>query len=286
MAPPIYFFPSVTDKEMVSNGKLSSTFLDRFSLSLVLADLGSVAEDAFLSPISTATGPGGHAGVLLCALPTNGAKPERLGYYPDLQDWTEEEANGQLLWVGVDKEQPLRAKDLMRKTVIRGYTCELPGGTWSIPVIRNYDGDTTLPKSWRWDCNGQVTETVQATYRELWDDFAAVVDLYFSEDEDSQGVLALSPNDAMLRSAQVLGVNYRFGRIEQNLMGVIGSETWMTILTCAVDLPTFQDVFEAIQQRKQKKRGDGIDPAVKDELPNTSHGPPDASPATSQAEAS
>ncbi|MHC4176235.1 MAG: hypothetical protein ACYSWU_01940 [Planctomycetota bacterium] len=272
---------------MVAGGKLSPKFLDRFSLSLAFADLGPVAEDTFLSPISTATGPGGRTGVLLCALPTNGDKPERLGYYPDLQNWEAVEEDGQTCWVGTDKEQPIRPVDLVRKSVIPDYVCDLPGGKWSIPVIRNYEGGTGLPKDWRWNGNGEVTEIVQATYRGLWDEFAGVVDLYFGENEDEPaGVFSLSPAEAMQRCAQVLGVNYRFGRVEQNLTGVIGSETWMTILACAVDLPTFRDVFEQIQQGKQKKSDGEDDQEPRDELPNTSPGPPGDSPDTDQAEAS
>jgi hypothetical protein len=276
----------LTGKPSDASRKLTSQFLDRFSLSLAFADLGSVAEDTFLSPISTATGPGGHTGVLFCALPSNGDKPERLGYYPDLQNWEEVEENGQTFWVGTDRDQPIRPADLMRKTVISGYVCDLPGGKWSIPVIRDHEGATTLPKDWRWDGSGQVTEVVQATYRDLWDEFAGVVDLYFGENEETPGVLSLEPSEAMLRCAQVLGINYRFGRVEQNLMGVISSTTWMTILTCAVDLPTFWDVFDAIQKGKQKKSGDDSDQEPKGESPDTSLGPPGDSPDIGQAEAS
>jgi hypothetical protein len=278
----------LTGKDGDTSRKLKPEFLDRFSLSAVFTDLGPVAEE-FFSPISTATGPGGHAGMLLCALPTNGDKPERLGYYAPLQNWEAVEENGQMFWVGVDKEEPIRPIDLVRKTVIPGYVCDLPGGTWSIPVIRNYEGGTGLPKDWQWDGNGEVTEIVQATYRGLWDEFAGVVDLYFGENEDEMaGVFSLTPAEAMLRCAQVLSVNYRFGRVEQNLTGVIGSETWMTILSCAVDLPTFQDVFEQIQGAKLKKSPDSDedDQEPRDELPNTSPGPPDDSPDTGQAEAS
>lgn len=281
MAPPTYFFPSVTDKQMVTDGKLDPKFLARHDLLAAFADLGPVAED-FFTPLVTATGPGGHAGMLFMALPASGEKPERLGYYPNLQIWEEVEQNGQTFWVGTDKEEPIRSVDLARKAVIPGYTCELPGGVWSIPVIRNPEGGTTLPKDWRWNGDGEVTEIVQSAYRKLWGEFAGVVDLYFGENaDDPAGVFTIPPAEAMLRCAQVLGVNYRFGRVEQNLMGVIGSTTWSTILNCAIDLLTFWDAFEATQ----KKRG-GEDQGPKDESPDTSPGPPDDSPDTGLAELS
>jgi hypothetical protein len=276
----------LTGKSGDAARRLTPEFLDRFSLSLILTDLGPVAEDTFLSPISTATGPGGRTGVLLCALPTNGDKPERLGYYAPLQDWHEVEQNGQTFWVGVDKEQPIRPVDLVRKTVISGgYVCDLPGGKWSIPVIRDYEGGTGLPKDWRCESNGQVTEIVQAKYRELWDDFAGVVDVQFGEGEESAAI-ALSNEDKMLRCLQVLGVNYRFGRIEQNLMGVISSTTADVILFCSVDGRTHWDVFEAIQDGRQKKSDGDPDQEPKGESPDTSPGPPGDSPDTGQAEAS
>jgi hypothetical protein len=46
-------------------------------------------------------------------------------------------------------------------------------------------------------------------------------------------------------AVRALGINYRFGWNEQEQLGLIGNDNYLTILAAAVDLPAFNATVEA-----------------------------------------
>lgn len=285
MAPPIYFLPKTTLADVAKDGELLLPSLAAWGLDTIFADCRTVPGDAILAAISTAAGPSGESGCLLMAKGEGDLHPRAGMYVSEFQEWQDFSVLvGKPLWVGVDKESPITSEDLAKSTRFRGYPLELPSGIWQIPVIRNPEGGTGLPTDWELQADGEVETTVQAAYCQLWKEFAGVVDLYFSPDDPSPaGTFVLDRKEAMRRCLQVLGINYRFGRVEQNLLRVIGSETWHQILGYAVDLPGFWDVYEQTQAQKKIRDEANNDQESRPESPDISPGPPDGSPATGPA---
>ena len=283
MAPPLYFFPGIRRNQLLIDGKLVDAILKPRQLSRTFADVTNVQQDAYVDEPPGA-GPGGKSGVFLMAMPTSGEKPARVGYYPNQQEWTEFADGDSGYWVGLDKDQPPTPADIQRKSVFPGYGLTLSGQVWQIPVIRDPHGGTGLPCDWTLEASGNVAETIQREYRSLWEEFASVVDLFFSTDTATPpGLFQLERQDAMARCLQALAVNYRIGRAEQNLLRLVNAETWIPILGATVDVHTFFDLYQSRQQKKIPKPVS--DQEHRDESVATSPGQADGSPDTVPAEA-
>lgn len=284
MAPPLYFFPGVAKTQLVQDGKLSAEVLGPRNLTRTFADIEDAAAECFVEDLQ-GTGPGGSAGVILRAFATNGDRPTRTGYYPKdgVQEWTHFTEAGGDFWVGVDTVLRPEPVDLLRKSHFPGYTLKLAGGEWVVPVIRDPEGGTGLPRKWIQEANGDVTEQVKEAYKDLWESFAGVVDVFFNPDDPSPawGCWQIDRQEAMTHCLQALTIDYRIGRVEQNLLGLVNAENWVAILGAVVDLNTFFDVYTAAQESK-KKRDDAREP--KEESPDTEPGEPDDSPDTDQVE--
>lgn len=288
MAPPIYFFPKVTKTQLVVNDKLNPEVLAPRKLATTFADV-SVSQ-CYVEERPGA-GPGDETGTFLVAFPPNGERGPRIGYYADHQDWTEFAEGEHRFWVGIDKDQPPGPDDLARKQPIEidGYRMELAGNEWLIPVVRDLRGGTGLPVDWLLASDGSISEEVQAVYRELWTQFAAVVDIFLNPDDtEGIGVFGLAPTEAMKWCLKALAINYRVGRAEQNLLHLINSHNYFRVLGNVVDLQTCWDVYqaaiEAKQDRKKKENPDAAEP--RDESPDTGPGGPDSPLGTDPVEPS
>ncbi|HEY4760948.1 MAG TPA: hypothetical protein VIH42_10250 [Thermoguttaceae bacterium] len=247
MAPPIYFFPKIQKHQLAGNGKLSQAILAMHGdLARTFADVIDLRRDASLSEL-TGAGPGGASGCLLTALPPIGEAPVRLHYAPEFQTWSK---FGEI-WVGIDKEYPPTAADLIRKKTFEGYRIEIAGQEWSVPVIRDPEGATGLPRAWSFDDGGQVTERIKDIYQDLWRKFERATWLFY--DPAGPWPLCMELNEAVDLCLETLSINYRLGRIEQNLLGLVDSENWFVILAAAVDEPTYREVYEAVTKEKKTR---------------------------------
>ena len=278
MAPPIYFFPKTTLGQIAPEGRILRSALRERGLERSLADVEEIPRDASCFAL-TGAGPGGFSGVMLCAIPPEREAP-RIHFVPEFQEWTE--VIPEKLWIGTDTEHPIEPADLARKRHHAGYEIELADQTWMVPVIRNPEGGTGLPQDWNVGPGGEVTETIQAQYEKVWEEWVSVVAVFFSEvDPAPADVFQMDRDEAMLRCLDVLSINYRFDRHEQNLLHLISSETWQTILSASVNLYTWWDMFQAVQASKKKR-----DLARLAASQSTSPGPEDDSPDTDPVEAS
>jgi hypothetical protein len=276
MAPPIYFFPKRTLAQVAPQGRLLRSLLQDVQLDRAWCDVEIIPRDASCFE-SVVAGPGGASGVMLCAIPP-GQTPIRVGYAPEFQEWTE--AIPDKLWIGTDTEHPIEPADLARAVQMPGYPVELAGQTWTIPVIRDYLGGTGLPCDWDVGPGGEVTERIAEKYRDLWERWVSVVDIYFDEDDPRPaGVFDIPNSEAMARGVDVLSINYRFGQAMQNVLHLIGGDTWTPLLFMSIDGPTHRDVWEAVVQKKTLR-----DLALAAESSATSPGPAADCPATDPAE--
>jgi len=283
MAPPTYFFPKISKHQLVRDHKLAGEILRPLRLDRTFADIQIVEADCYVEETVT-KGPGDQPGTFLMAMPVKHAPPTRTGYYPDHQDWTEFHEGDQSFWACLDKHQPPTPAELARKGAQQfdGYWTELGAlnQKWLVPVIRDLSGGSGLPKDWILGSDGQVREEIQTAYRELWTEFAGVVDLFLSPDDaEGRNLLSLDPAEALKWCIQALSLNYRVGRVEQNLLRLIGSENWFRVLAAAVDLWTFWDVYHAATAKKNASPAQ----APKPELQSIAPGEPADSPITDPA---
>jgi hypothetical protein len=281
MSAPLYFFPKLTRAELAPDGKISPAMLaEHGDLARALADVTDLGDAAVCE--LTGGGPGGSSGCILSALPAEGRPPLRLCYAPDFQTWRQ---FGNL-WVGVDNEHPITPADLRRKKLFTGYELELAGQTWTVPVVRDPEGGTGLPRDFVYDDGGAVQERIKTGYLALWEKFAKAVWLFF--DPEGPWPPRIDLAEGMELCLAALALNYRVGRIEQNLLGLVDSETWTTILAAAVDWPTYRDLAEAVEGQKKTAALKAISREIarSDASTAISPGQPEGSPATAPAAAS
>ena len=273
MAPPTYFFPRVLRDRLVSDDQLCREFLADLGLARTFDDVLSVSKQCSCMDILR-DGPGGATGCMLTVLPASGKAPLHVGHFPERQTW--KAVLGDRVWVGVDNEYPIEPEDIVRTTTRGGYMTELAGQQWLIPIIRDPLGGTALERDWEIDETGRLVETVAATEIDLWNSFAGVVELYYGDNGGPD--IEISNQEAADRCVDALSVNYRFDRVEQNLLKLITPDTWSTILMAALDVINFPEAFLAAREKK-------TDPTAADSPP-TAPGCEDCDPATDPVEAS
>ncbi|MDA7978184.1 MAG: hypothetical protein MPJ50_05370 [Pirellulales bacterium] len=128
---------------------------------------------------------------------------------------------------------------MARPTLHDGYLLPLKGQQWQIPVIRRPDGTTSLPRDMKLDFANpkQATETIAAEYEEIWADTAEAIDWLEGFNHDPPTVPPMGP--AIHLCVRALGLNYRYGIAEQNLLSLANSQTYPAILSALADFPKF-----------------------------------------------
>ena len=265
---PVYFLPNLTKEQLAPGERLDHSVLRARGIGDVFADCDF--RDVLINQPS-GLGPGQHSGLYLCYLvPGTGAIPDRTGFYPDEQEW-HQVGDGELVWIGVTKASPPTAADLVRKRVFHGYYVTLADAeNWAVPVIRRPDGSTQLPCDMIFDAAGNVVEPIKRQYVEYWDETAEVAEWFFGE--KGFDVSGFSKSRALRLAIRALGLNYRYGVNEQNIVRAIDTMNWVSVLASTVDLSKALELVE-------KKSA----PATVAEPLNTSPGQPVDSPTTDPA---
>lgn len=262
MAPPLYFFARRQLGDVVRDGRLLPSLLAESKLDATFSDVTSAGQCA-INEIAT-HGPGGASGVLVTIIPASGEVPKRIGYQPDFQAWQQatKTPGGQDLWIGLDREHPPTPADLLRSDFRRsqhgvivashqGFSLTLADGNlWTVPVIRRpaivaKHGRRTsdLPTDIGWDIEGRFAETLKPQFQPLFDEAAALVGLFYEDDgRPRDGNFEISVEDGLRWCLRLLGVNYRYGPHEQNLLRAIDQSNVWLVLGLAVDTPLMQQL--------------------------------------------
>jgi len=251
MAPPIYFFPNLAVSELVKQDKFDQQAIASRGLGGVLGDLVRVRERCSLFEL-VKPGPGGATGTLLSV--TGGKSPQRMGYYPESQDWHERPV-GMDVWVGIDREMPPTPDDLARGERLYGYAVEMGDGcNWVVPVIRcpfgrEAFGQSSLPMDYTYR-SGHAEQVICEDYRELWELTGQAWDHWY--DRESQPEMDL---DVLLRIAvESLGINYRYGKVEQTVLRLVNSRNWEDVLAAVLDVP----LLAAEMKNRNGKKKDSL----------------------------
>lgn len=236
MAQPLYFLPDLNRAQVFAGSKLARSIikprglLDAFGDCLGLNQAG-VCDVA-------GRGPGGLSGVIVHYQSPVTDIPGRIGYYPDEQEW-HQCSDG--LWIGLSTTSPVTPADLQRPLFHQGYAWTLADGNeWTVPVVRRPDGSTGLPCDMVWDSDGNVQTPIKRAYQRYWDESEIVSDYVFGTDKDGE----LTLQRALTLAVQALGLNYRYGRHEQNVLRLVDTVNWNTVLALSVDFPKFSSIVQ------------------------------------------
>jgi len=219
-------------------------------------------------------GPDGHPGLCVSALPVVVREPpRRLGFYPDEKAIVWEQL-GPDLWGAIDREFPPTPEDLARPKLTAGHAVMLDDGRmWVVPVIRRFDGGCGLPQRAWWDSSGQFCLDPKPDYRELWE-MSAEAEALFS----TPGA-KITYERGIAMALAFLGLNYRIGKPEQTLIGLIHTGNFPEILSAAIDGPKVTAYLEEIEAAR--KKNDALISAPPS--PNGTPGDADSCPPTPQA---
>ncbi len=277
MSAPLYFLPGIYRKDLVNGPRLSASILAGRGLLGIFGDLENLQTELSLVELTSA-GPGGTSGTLLIPLVPGTEPPLRIGYYPTQQDWHNQ---GDQFWIGLDRESPPTPEDLRRRHVVAHYSMTLGDGhEWLIPVLRRPDGSSELPAAFAFDAAGQLSQRVRPAYRELWEEAGELAEWFVS------GHLHELAKTDMPRlvdwCVRILAVNYRFDRVLQSLLGVVGTDDWLTLLAYAIDWFVYLQLHPQEAAEAQKKTASALTPETSSPSPS---GPGNSSPGAAAAAA-
>ena len=234
---PIYFLENVQREQVLGSSGVNRQLLNARGVGLIFDD---VRPEQIAMANLTGNGPGNKPGCVIAYQTNAGAIPDRLGYFPDEIEWTR--MLGCDSWIGIRKQSPPTENELRRNRVFKGYKTTLGNDQYDIAVIRRPDDSTGLPCSMRMDTAGNIVETVREQYREIWNNAADIVKWFTTGDE---GFATFNKVSAMRLAVAVLSLNYRFGMDEQNAMGLLDTENYLVVLSCAIDFPAIAEIQDA-----------------------------------------
>lgn len=239
MAQPLYFLPDINRAQVYPGNKLTRSVIEGRGLLDVFSDCLGVNQ-AGVADVA-GRGPGGMSGTILHYQSPVTDIPGRIGFYPDEQDW-HAVGDGSGYWIGLSKASPPTPNDLRRPVFHAGYQWVLGDGSeWTIPVIRRPDGTTNLPCDMIWDAAGVVQSPIKRAYERYWQDSEIVADYVF-QTAGKDGELQVSR--ALELAVQAIGINYRFGRAEQNILRLVDTTNFADVLFLSVDFPKFSELVQ------------------------------------------
>jgi hypothetical protein len=238
----LYYLPRISRAQFVSGEKLSAALLAERGLGEVLRDVTHWPEHATISDLNR--GPDGGQGVLVVPTPGGGTAPDVAIFQEAHQHWTA--ARGGDLWIGYQLTKPPTPESLQRNQTFAGYwTTDASDRKWIVPVARSPKSDgVTLPKVYRFDEAGKPVGRVDAAFESLWSVACELSDWWgytgFVNAVESGQItkperMPAPPDVAdhddswMVGVAlQAIGVNYRIGPIEANVLAEATGEIFST----------------------------------------------------------
>lgn len=234
-------------------------------------------------------GPGGKHGIVCAQSDSYG--DGQLGYRPENQVWIQ--IPGSEIHVGHYKGHLPTADELLRQKPLGGHILELDSGDrWLCPQARSYsekmEGDELaiywhcqLPQRLSLGADGHwVRGGVTGRYAALWELTEAWQRMKFPDapENDRRRFDDEGQIDAAVLCLQA---NYRIGRLEASLLGLLNDELVGQILDCNIDWATFVSLIQkktALAAAKMASSSPSIPPAT----PNSSAGPAGETPITDQ----
>ena len=162
------------------------------------------------------------------------------------------------VWIGFEKNRPVRAADLARKDLMPGNHVKLANDEeWLIPAAQQ------LPRNLRLGDDGNVSREVEPQYRRYFDRaFNAMQTVFrpFGIWNDEQGFADdIEPNDTIetvtiqdgtTLACEGLSINYRLNYEIALLLGLLNERCLIGIIACTFDMP---EIFAVEDQKKKEE---------------------------------
>lgn len=230
--------------------------------------LGYAIGDGGLERVGMTPGPDGGSGVLFKFSDHNGTYPRSVEIKAGSFVWDKHPESD--LWIGFDSEALPTPESLARLPMASGIPISMGDKRlWLIPAIRGVDGDTMLPCAQRWKGGDEwVTGEPKAEYRDIYEHAGRLWDVIFT------GLLTADPENEDITFdvadecgivCRALTVNYRIGRAEASMMGLIDGGSQLGALLAIIDFPGAVEV-----KKKMDSLGPDWRPGTKECTPATS----------------
>ncbi len=161
------------------------------------------------------------------------------------QKWIPATASGckEGAWVGMEIENPPGPEDLARPEMVEGFHVQLANEQeWIVPVAKQF------PKSITFAPDGAMIETPMERYKELCqqsDRIWVALRTQLGLLDDSEEPVTISLAESADLAMRILAVNYRIGKAEATLLGLLDTDCIAEILRWFADWPTFIEVNKA-----------------------------------------
>lgn len=245
-----YFFRNRSIDEVARGEDVNHNLLAEYGLAEVLADVRKVPAHASVSGVGSNAGPGKSCGTVLTVGSRFTGSPSLVGNDPARQHWVEVQPGR--LWLGVMKNELPRPEDVMRLNTIGGYTVtDRQYLQWLIPVARAVPENMPygmLPQSYKFSADGEPQPILDPQFQWLWDLSGEIMDWYRAADVGEP-----RPHAWLIKTAaRLLGVNYRLGMNELNLLHDLGRSILNEITVGKICQACY--AYEVLQEAKKNSQ--------------------------------
>jgi hypothetical protein len=183
-------------------------------------------------------GPDGGNGV--CAIFHRPGADARVRYDAETQHW--EECSGGSYWVGYEKGAAPGPVDLARKAQVNGHFVELcDGQQWRVPLVRQWDGRTSLPVRIKLASDGSQLQQVSPKYEAVYNRVFSEWEEWFNAGDDYGRTFV----QLVDYCSEVLSVNYHVSKWECSVIGLFDSENLREIFRAVADMDSLYEMLEA-----------------------------------------
>ena len=195
-----------------------------------------------------------------CTVYAQGMGQERVGFYPEDQEWRQVESETPHFWLGWCKGAKPGPTDLARTESIMGYFVKLrDGAEWLVPVARSFMPGTCLPELLLMGPGGKVVSHVTDAYRGLFDRAGAIAEQVYKVNEDGAMQLSaeVSREEKFALAVDALAVNYRIGIAEVNALELFDTQCMWNVILALIDFPTLKRIVAESAEKKDSAPGPG-----------------------------
>lgn len=226
MAQPIYFLARAHGNNLAPGGNLNHDYLRDYGLDETFRDVIGQMKDCTICPVH-GNGPEGLSGMVI-GYHTAAGRPAKRCRYDDSREWVKVSDR---VWIGINRDDPPTEEDLRRRRMVGGTPLEIQGGHWTIPMIRSRFGDSQLPRNILFTDDG-VGLPVKPEFIKYFVSANDIIQWFYDPVAREQ----MNDRDMAELAIFHFGLNYRYGKLEQNVLGLIDTENVMTVLAWNVEL--------------------------------------------------
>lgn len=180
---------------------------------------------------------------------------KRIGFYNEVQDWTDFPIGDKILSIGVNLDDPVLPTDLIRKDYLNGHKVELGDGReWVIPLARKFTDGCILPKEWVMLREGELVNTTISKYLEI-QSIAEKLAVHCGVAEGVKDNDFINTDSKLFMvCVNILKVNYNLSYKEVSVLKLLNSKNTIEIPQAVVDMPYILSVMEQLETEEGKKK--------------------------------